>query len=35
MTFEAKPVLVPRTDPMPFPKRAWVSVLCTLDLSHA
>ena len=35
MTFEAKPVLVPKTNPLAFPKGTRVSVLCPADLSHA
>ena len=35
MTSEAKPMLVPKTDPLTFPKWTGVSVLYTVDLSHA
>ena len=35
MTSEARPVLVPVADPLTLPKRTRVSVLCTVDLSHA
>ena len=27
-------MLVPKTDAPTFPKRTWMSVLCTVDISH-